>query len=141
MPIYGYGLLGAPYVVDNNITKQDLLKFEQIFNKILYKNYQYTHPEFVRSIDLNYKVEYNFIALFHSSKCNLDTYRYQSLMEELINKCNEYILNKQSGPFKDRKIDITGSWTEGAVIILTKNNKSILNKKALLSFNKRSVPE
>ena len=62
-------------------------------------------------------------------------------MEELINKCNEYILNKQSGPLKDRKIDITGSWTEGAVIILTKNNKSILNKKSLLPFNKRSVPK
>ena len=41
MPIYGYGLLGAPYTVDNNVTKQDLLKFEQIFNKILYNNYHF----------------------------------------------------------------------------------------------------
>lgn len=113
MPIYGYGIIKAPWEIVNKMNITSLTKFIKIFSSemnIMRKK----NPIFIRSINLNIRMDETFIATYDYSKIGYTEYQYQSDMEALIEAANKRINNP------NYKFDITGSFTSGKVILMHK---------------------
>ena len=119
MPIYGYGTLGAPWIIDNNVPVKRMASLMKIFNKALHEFKYHGDHVFVNSITINLKMEYCYVAKYDYSKTTINLAVYQDKMETLIKYANDLLSQKKQ--YKDQKFDIQGSWTVGKVIIMKRN--------------------
>ena len=86
MPIYGYGLLGAPYEL-GPIPVKDLAELLKIFNKAK-REFEYkNNKQFLSSIKMVNKA--NIIAKYDMNTTSSSPTAYTTIMEKLIRKCNE----------------------------------------------------
>ena len=120
MPIYGYGLVGAPWVRETKIEIKKFYKLVKIINQAK-QSFDYSNDEvFCRSIKVNQSDEnYSYIAVYDKSKTGIDESTYIFRLEVLINEAN-LILSKNK-KFENYKFDIMGYWTVGQIIIMKKN--------------------
>jgi hypothetical protein len=118
MPIYGYGLIGAPWTWDKNLSKSDHLYYIKTLKKAL-RNFEYAKDDIFRAtIDFNIKGnDTSFIAYFNIHRSNIPYATYMRNMESLLNEANNSLK-------KDNiKFDIIGNWDVGKIIIMKRNDK------------------
>lgn len=120
MPIYGFGTIGAPWVLEKNITDQTLYKLVNVVKTAKKSCTYHNNESFIRSIKDNFPRKENafYISTFDSSKTNIPTANYQVMLEDLIKKCNEILIKNKI--FSKYKFDIMGNWTTGTIIIMVK---------------------
>ena len=117
MPVYGYGVLGAPWTLCKNLDVKILIKFINIVKKVALEEFK-TDEVFRNSIIYNSKLESCFIASYDMSKTNIELYYYQERVEKVIKKSNE-ILSKNK-KYDKYKFDICGNWNIGKIVIMEK---------------------
>lgn len=115
MPIYGYGLIGAPWVFCDTITKKKYMDIINCLKSVM--NDDKFHPSFIHSIKLS-NDDTTFLASYDISKTNIDAAYYQEYMDKLIAEANTKLNAKKK--YNNYKIDITGSFTIGKIIIMEK---------------------
>lgn len=115
MPIYGYGVLGAPWELETNMNIKTLSKLISIFKKEL-ESISKQDPIFRKTIQLNILMDEVYIAKYDYSRSNINEYQYMQSLETLVNNANIALKNS----FKNYKFDIMGNWTIGKIIIMKK---------------------
>lgn len=121
MPLYGYGLLRAPWVLEDVIKRKDLVELIKVLRSAK-RSFTYSQDKvFLSSINDNLKVEESYISSYDNSKTNLPVSTYQLRLEDLIYEANKLLI--KSKKFPNYKFDIMGSWTIGRIIIMKRNKK------------------
>lgn len=117
MPIYGFGVSGAPWTRCVEMKKETLAKFIEIFNKAK-KPYQVKNPAFYSSIKNNTQLVELYIASYDISKSNIPVGLYDNYLETLIQEANLLLSSKKK--YNNYKFDIMGNWEMGKVILMEK---------------------
>ena len=141
MPIYGNKLTQSQYKIVTKISFTDYKYLVETFKKSM-NTFAYKYEkEFLSSIDIDeaygkiryvgtkyqniydnnlaetMKGKFPYIAKYvNGAKYRIDDYTYGLMMESLIKEACRYLDIKKSKYL----IDITGSWTDGNVIIMEK---------------------
>ena len=118
MPIYGYGIMSAPWTIENELKKETLVKLRKIIRSAK-SSFDHSNDQvFCSSIKDNVDMIEPYIASYDMSKTNMSVALYQSYMESLVQEAN-FILSKKN-KFNNYKFDIMGNWQIGKIIIMKK---------------------
>lgn len=121
MPIIGFGSQPAPWVLDDDLSTNELATYAKILNACLHSFKYKDRKNFTRTINLNVVLEGSYIATYDVTKSGIDFGSYKIMLEELINECNDYLMKdfKTKKKFINYKYDIQGNWEMGKIVILT----------------------
>jgi hypothetical protein len=127
MPLYGQGLLSAPYKVPKTLTVKEINKFHKILRDSMRTFTYYNDQSFLSEIKIVNKVfilaHYNFgrPSVISSSS----TIKLEALIKEMNSKLPKEFGHKAN----NYKIDIAGNWDVGNIVVLVKNDNCFLNSK------------
>jgi hypothetical protein len=121
MPIIGFGNQPAPWVIDNNLSTNQLATYTKILNAALHSFKYKNNKNFTRTIKINVMLEGSYIATYDVTKSGIDFGSYKNMLEDLINECNNYLISdfKTKKAFINYKFDLQGNWEMGRIVILT----------------------
>ena len=114
MPIYGYGVIGAPWTICREIDKKTLFIMINKFIENQDKIKCFDKESFIKTIEYNIKMEECYIGTYDIAKSNINEYNYMKCMEELLKIMNSIYEKKKY------KFDIVGQWTAGKIVIMVK---------------------
>ena len=142
MPVYGYDMLGgAPYKVAKTLSIKDVTKFHKVLKQAL-KSFTYSKDQlFTSRIQLKNQVyilaKYDFgrpDGVVHSQNT--------AKLDALVDKMNG-LLPSVFGAAKagNYRIDITGNWDCGAIIVMEKNPNFMKDKEIIYKPRVRKEKE
>ena len=117
MPIYGYGVLGAPWTLCKGLNIKKLVKFIHIVKNSAKSEFK-LNQVFLNSIKYNEEFKECYIASYDISKTNIEVARYQEYIEKIISLSNQVLLKNTK--YDKYKFDIAGNWTIGKIVIMEK---------------------
>jgi hypothetical protein len=121
MPIIGFGNQPAPWVIDNDLSTNQLATYTKILNKCIHSFKYKDNKNFTRTIKINVMLEGSYIATYDVTKSGIDFGSYKNMLEDLINECNNYLIKdfKTKKKFINYKYDLQGNWEIGKIVMLT----------------------
>jgi len=122
MPIMGFGLISTQWTINNELTYDQIADFVKILNRAKDEYEFASNKRFWRTIHLNIALEGSYIATYDIAKSGLPFVQYKTILEALIQKANDILIydNKYKRKYKNFMFDVTGTWEDGRIIMLSK---------------------
>ena len=127
MPLYGHGLVGAPYSFPKTLTVKEVQKFHKILRESM-KSFTY-HEDKVFLSEIHILNQAHVLAKYNFGRPTTITQGHMFKLEALIKEMNDMV-NKEFGSKADNyKVDIAGNWDTGVIVVLVKNPNFYQDKK------------